>query len=98
MDDRVSMYYADLTPRHDKKYLMYLETIPSQLSELYEPMIKNNQKIYLLKGLSWDQFIEKNSFALEEYLQGDFPHLVRRKEVDPYAEFSRSFSRDYGKK
>lgn len=98
MDDRVSMYYADLMPKPNKKYLMYLETLPPQMSEQYELVIKNNQKIYLLKGLSWDQFIEENSFALEEYLRGDFPHLVRRKEVDSYAEFSGSFSRNHGEK
>ncbi len=98
IDDRVSMYYADLTPKPSKKYLLYFDAAPFALSQYYDPVYVDGQKIYLLKGLTWDQFIKEHVFALEEYLRGDFPCLVRRKEVNPYAHFTGDHRRDHGEK
>lgn len=98
MDDRVSMYYADLTPQPNKNYLIYFDTTPSSVSHHYDVEIENGQKIYMLKGLTWRRFIDDHLNVMEEYLWGDFPQLIRRKDMDPYVEFTKSVSRDHGEK
>jgi hypothetical protein len=97
IDDRVSMYYADLAPKADKNYIMYFETVPSEKFLRYNSEIINGQKVYLPKGVSWDEFIKEHAHVLEAYLGNDAPFIVRRKDLDPYGEF-RCLSRDHGKK
>ncbi len=97
MDDRVSMYYADLAPQTNKNYIMFFETVPSEKLSQYNEETVDEQKVFLPEGTGWDEFIKEHAFMLEAYLGKDEPFIVRRKDIDPYGEFRR-LSRDHGEK
>lgn len=78
MDERKIMYYADLIPEHNKKYLIYFEPFPFELKRYYRPTVEDGTIIYLLKGLTWRKFREMFCFIIEGNRKEDMPYVVTR--------------------
>ena len=79
VDERVLMYYVDIMPKKNKRYDIRFNPVPVDLEPFYDLYTMNGEKVYVLKGLPWDQLKEKYSSVLKEYYQGPETYVVYKR-------------------
>lgn len=80
VDERVIMYYADLSPGQDKEYFAYLGAASPMPEDAYAHLVaKDGLELYLNKDLTIEYRTSRRTI-LEEYYSGNEPYIIYRKD------------------
>lgn len=81
IDRNVLMYYADSTPQRNKEYWVYLKANPNDFERYYEKRLEDGNKVYMMKGITWEDFIESENVVRNDYRRGEEVYAVKREKL-----------------